>query len=69
MRASHGAALSASVVVGELTDDQARWVSPGVDHNLMKLPRRPWGASWNYRAAQEGGASWRQGRALLAACT
>lgn len=36
MRAFHGAALSASVAVGELTEDRARQVSPGVNNNLMK---------------------------------
>ena len=36
MRAFHGAALSASVAAGELTEDHARQVSPGVDNHLMK---------------------------------
>ena len=55
MRAFHRAALSASAVVGELTDDHARWVSPGVGNNLMKaVSWRPWEL---LGAAQEGGAS------------
>ena len=46
MRAFHGAALLASALVGELTDDHARRVSPGVDNNLMKaVSWRPWEAS------------------------
>ena len=36
MRAFHGAALSASVAIGELTEDHAHRVSPGVNNNLMK---------------------------------